>query len=164
MMANELEKGQAVALQGDARAHALAACLAQLAHWGAAVPPGEALVSDFGLDDFARVGLIEFWIANEIAAGYCGKYLFVFDGQACPLHRHRTKHETFFVMHGAVRMTLDGTARDLAPGEVVPVPPGTEHGFRGLGPALLLEVSMPSVIADNVFTDPRITVYGEGAA
>ena len=25
--------------------------------------------------------LIEFWIANEMDAGYCAKYLFVFDGQ-----------------------------------------------------------------------------------
>ena len=38
--------------------------------------------------EFDRVGLIEFWIANEKEAGYCGKYLFAFDGQQCPAHSH----------------------------------------------------------------------------
>ncbi|HEY3377997.1 MAG TPA: D-lyxose/D-mannose family sugar isomerase [Armatimonadota bacterium] len=154
----ELEKALTLALQGDARTQALTACREQLARWGMVMPTVEPLVSDFGIDDFAQTGLIEYWIANEMAAGYCGKYLFVFDGQSCPLHAHKVKHETFFLVHGRVRMSYHGEVREMAPGDVLPVWPGVEHGFTGLGPALLLEVSMPCVIADNYFADPRIQV------
>ena len=92
---DELEKGLAIALTGPRRDQALAAFREQIGNWGVALPPVEPLVLDFGLGEFDQTGLIEYWIANEAAAGYCGKYLFVFDGQACPRHRHAAKHETF---------------------------------------------------------------------
>ena len=124
--------------------------------WQAAIPPAEPLVLDFGLGDFKSTGLIEYWIANELEAGYCGKYLFVFDGQTCPTHHHKSKHETFFIMHGKVRMTCEGKARDLSAGDVLPMPPGVVHSFTGIGPALLLEVSTPCLTDDNYFEDSRI--------
>ena len=95
---------------------------------------------------------------NETQAGYCGKYLFVFDGQTCPQHRHTTKHETFFVVKGQVRMQFGERAFNLGEGDVLPVPPGTFHSFTGLGPALLLELSMPCEIDDNDFADQRIPI------
>ena len=73
------------------------------------MPPSQRLVLDFGLGDFKGTGLIECWLANEVAAGYCGKYLFVFDRQTCPAHLHRKKHETFFIAKGRVRMVIDST-------------------------------------------------------
>ncbi|NQT19917.1 MAG: D-lyxose/D-mannose family sugar isomerase [Planctomycetes bacterium] len=111
---------------------------------------------DFGLGRFHEIGLIEYWIANEIEAGYCGKYLFVFDGQTCPMHHHREKMETFFIVRGTVRMIMDATERRMAAGDVLPVRPGHKHSFSGIGPALLLELSKPCIIADNVFEDQRI--------
>jgi mannose-6-phosphate isomerase-like protein (cupin superfamily) len=124
------------------------------------MPPAEMLVEDFGLGDFRRVGLIECWVANEMEAGYCGKFLFVFDGQECPLHHHRTKHETFYIVHGTVSMSFDGKTRVMRPGEVLPVPPGKQHSFRGVGPALLLEVSKTCEVDDNYFANPRIPYGG----
>lgn len=155
---DELDKGLALAMTGAVRDAALAAFRQQIQEWQVALPSVEPLVLDFGLGDFARAGLVEYWIANETAAGYCGKYLFVFDGQSCPRHRHMTKHETFFVVKGCVRIHGDGPDLHLVPGDVLPVPPGVLHGFTGCGPALLLELSMPCRIEDNVFADPRIPI------
>jgi D-lyxose ketol-isomerase len=152
----ELEKAIAGGLAPDAAAPWLARCRETLAAWSVALPPAPPLVSDFGLGEFAKTGLIEFWIANEEAAGYCAKYLFVFDGQSCPMHAHGRKHETFFLVRGRVRLTHRGGAVTLEPGAVVPVAPGEVHGFTGLGPALLLEASTPCRVADNRFEDPRI--------
>ena len=42
--------------------------------------------------------LIENWVVNEEDEGYCGKFLFVFDGQMCPCHYHPFKHDTCFHM------------------------------------------------------------------
>ncbi len=147
----------ALQLQGSARHAALALFRQQLAAWGITMPPVEPLVLDFGLGAFDRVGLIECWLANEVAAGYCGKYIFLAGGQECPLHAHHTKHETFCAVRGRLRVLLDGRPHVLEEGQTLPVPPGEVHTFRGEdGPALILELSMPCNPRDNLFVDPRI--------
>lgn len=156
----ELDKGLEISLGGPQAEEALSAFRRQIESWGLAMPPVEPLVLDFGLGDFARVGLVECWIANEVEAGYCGKFLFVVDGQTCPMHHHREKHETFFLVKGRVRMACDGVEREMGEGEVLPVPPGKDHQFTGIGPALLLEVSKPCMIDDNYFRDPAIPIGG----
>lgn len=149
----ELDQGLSIALTGMAAEKVKTAFYAQMREWGVALPPNPLLILDFGLNEFDRVGLVESWICNETEAGYCGKYLFVFDGQSCPRHQHKKKHETFFVVHGNVRMNLDGEEQDFEPGSVIPVGPGVTHGFTGIGPVLLLELSKPCFIADNFSPD-----------
>lgn len=147
---------QDLQLWGSERDRAVAEMRTQVAAWGLAMPDVEPLVIQFGLGEFRKTGEIEHWIANEPASGYCGKFLFVFDGQTCPYHRHDVKHETFFVLKGRVRMVVDGAERVLAEGDTLVMPPGVRHSFTGLGCALLLEVSMPSTLNDNFFEDRRI--------
>jgi len=155
---DERNKADVIAVNGPARQDALRECHAQLAAWQLAMPSHEPLVSDFGLAEFRRTGLIEYWVANEMEAGYCGKFLFVFDGQTCPMHWHKEKHETFFIVRGQVEMDFDGSIRRMRPGDCLPVPPGRPHRFTGKGPALLLEVSKPCLVDDNVFEDPDIPI------
>jgi len=157
---HELKKALSIALQGPKAEFALRRFHRQMKAWQIALPPVEPLVLDFGLGRFDEVGLIECWIANEREAGYCGKYLFVFDGQSCPEHRHRRKHETFFVVRGKARFCCNGRNRNLGEGRVLPVKPGTPHGLTGNGPVLLLELSMPCEIDDNFFTDRSIPIGG----
>jgi len=147
-------------LTGPERQRALDRCLAMIHDWGLTMPHVEPLVLDFGLGKFDEVGEIEFWIANQEEAGYCGKFLFVADGQTCPYHKHDKKHETFFVMKGQVRMIVDGEEKVLGEGDVLVMPPGQRHSFTGVGPALLLEVSMPSIRQDNFFADKAIGEHG----
>lgn len=111
---------------------------------------------DFGLGQFEEIGLVEFWIANELDAGYCGKYMLSGDGQQCPRHLHRIKHETFFVVHGCFEITFGDESFTIREGDTVAIPPGHLHSFRGVGESLLLELSMPCEISDNYFEDPRI--------
>ena len=141
---------------GDVRRRALEHCRRAIRGWGLTMPDVEPLVLNFGLDRFAEVGEIEFWVANEEAAGYCGKFLFVADGQTCPYHKHNRKHETFFVLKGKVRMVVDGVEHVLSEGDTLVMPPQKRHAFTGIGPALILEVSMPSRRADNFFADKQI--------
>jgi quercetin dioxygenase-like cupin family protein len=138
----------------------LAHCRDTIRGWGLTMPDVEPLALDFGLGKFDEIGEIEFWVANEEEAGYCGKFLFVADGQTCPYHRHDVKHETFFVMKGAVRMVVDGEEKILREGDTLVMSPGQRHSFTGVGPALLLEVSMPSTRQDNFFADPAIGDHG----
>ena len=144
-------------LQGAARDEALAKADAILEGWGLIMPPGEPLTPHFGLGDFYRIGEIEYWIVNDRVNQYCGKFLFMFDGQRCPSHHHNMKDETFYIVRGVVSMTAGDETFTLRPGEVFKMRPGVEHTFAAVGgPALVLEVSLPSIEHDNVFADPRI--------
>ena len=156
----ELKKALDICFKGRQATRALARFRTLLRTWELAMPKVEPLVLDFGLGEFAATGLIEYWVANEEKAGYCGKFLFVFDGQTCPLHRHRTKHETFFIVKGQVRMHFGAKTLVLKEGDVLPVAPWKYHSFTGIGPALLLEVSMPCQVDDNFFHDRRIPFGG----
>jgi len=119
------------------------------------MPLVEPLVMDFGQGDFNRVGLVEYWVANELEAGYCGKYLFLFDGQQCPAHSHKQKHETFFVVKGKVKMVVGKKEQVMNQGDVLAMPPEDVHSFTGIGNALVLEMSTPCLVADNNFQHPK---------
>ena len=141
---------------GEEREAALKECRQQIAQWRLTMPEGEPLVIHFGLKNFRQTGEIEFWVVNEENAGYCGKFLFVSDGQTCPFHCHKIKHETFYVLKGKIEMATEGRSRELSAGDVLVIAPNRGHSFTGIGNALLLEVSMPSTLNDNFFADTAI--------
>ena len=143
-------------IYGKARKDALAKFNAQLKKWGITMPKVTPQVLDFGLGDFKKTGLIEYWVANETREGYCGKFLFVFDGQTCPYHHHDFKHETFFILKGTVTMKVGGKRIARKEGSFLAMQQGTDHSFTGKGPALLLEFSKPCKPNDNIFENKSI--------
>jgi hypothetical protein len=44
----------------------------------------------------------------------------------------------------------------MIPGDCLPIPPRAPHSFAGRGPALLLEISKPCLVAENVLQNPDI--------
>lgn len=157
---DELEKGLEIALKGDAAEREAREVRRFVESWGLALPDIPALVIDFGLGDFRSVGEMEFWIANETEAGYCGKFLFVWPGQTCPKHMHKTKLETFFVVRGRMTMEYEGVERVMKTGDLLRAETGAMHRFTGIEATLILEVSKPSIVSDNFFEDPRIPIGG----
>jgi mannose-6-phosphate isomerase-like protein (cupin superfamily) len=143
-------------LRGPAREEALIRIRTVLDGWGLKLP-GEPMPLHFGLYDFENIGETEFWIVNDTTNNYCGKFLFMFAGQRCPLHYHRIKDETFFIVRGEVEMEVDNAVFILQPSDVYKMTPGANHTFRAVnGPSLVLEVSLPSIQGDNFFADTRI--------
>jgi N-acetylneuraminate synthase len=145
-----------VELSGPKREKVLAAIQEQIGTWGLTMPPVQPLPLHFGLNRFEEIGETEFWVVNDEEHGYCGKFIFIFDAQTCPYHQHHVKHETFFVLRGSVRVKVGDEQRTMRQGDFLSMPPGTGHSFTGLGPALLLEVSMASILLDNYFADHSI--------
>jgi D-lyxose ketol-isomerase len=152
-MTDKIDKMQ---LSEPQRGNAIKAFKDQIDKWGLVMPKTELLVLDFGLGRFQEIGLIESWIINEFEAGYCGKYMFVFDKQTCPMHSHRQKHETFFVVKGKIQVTTDSGVKILEQGNVLPLATDVKHSFTGIGNALILEISKPCDINDNQFIDNKI--------
>jgi quercetin dioxygenase-like cupin family protein len=53
-------------------------------------------------------------------------------------------------------MKVNGEETVKQTGDILVVSPETKHSFTGLGPCLLLEVSMPSVPGDSYFADSSV--------
>ena len=132
----------------------------QIAQWGLALPDVPPLILDFGLGKFDEIGETEYWIANEAAGGYCGKFMFMFQGQTCPNHYHKEKLETFFIVKGKVRMEYDGTDRILNPGDVLLIDLDKYHRFHAVETSLILEVSKPCIGGDSHFENTAIPFGG----
>lgn len=148
-------------IKGDERAKALSDAKKVIDSWGLVMPSETPLTPHFGLKDFYRIGEIEYLIINNEENGYCGKYIFLFQGQRCPCHCHKIKDETFFIVKGIVSMTADERTFEMKAGDTFRMLPGVKHTFMAAGgPALVLEVSQPSRLNDNFFEDKRIGKNG----
>ena len=145
---------------GENRQGILNRIQAQMDSWGLAFPAEKPIVFHFGLGEFENIGETEFWISNEVEAGYCAKFMFVFNSQSCPYHYHKHKHETFCIVKGAAHVRMEDRAETLEEGDRLVLAPETKHGFTGVGNCLILEVSMPSIPGDSYFEDKRIGNLG----
>ncbi|MFU8802381.1 MAG: cupin domain-containing protein [Bradymonadaceae bacterium] len=78
------------------------------------------------------------WLASGEKA-YLGKIALA-PGAVVPLHRHESEEYLYIVEGGGV-MTIEGKEYELAPGTVVLVPTGFEHGYvNGPAPTKALQV------------------------
>ena len=65
-------------------------------------------------------------------------------------HRHQKHDETFYVIAGTARFTVDDTQREAPAGTFVSVPIGAEHTFANPGeePAIILNTFTPDLYVD----------------
>lgn len=123
--------------------------------------PGEAeleISHHYGLDRFDEVGLTMLTVINR---GYCKKLLVLLPGQSHPEQFHKQKEETFHVLHGDIRLELDGKASVCRPGDVVTVEPGVRHAFSSESGAVIEEISSTHFKSDSFYTDPAINANTE---
>jgi mannose-6-phosphate isomerase-like protein (cupin superfamily) len=132
----------------------------QMKEWELTLPAIEPLILDFGLGDFTDIGETEFWIANELQGGYCGKFMFLFSGQTCPKHYHFQKLETFYIQKGRVKMEYEGNEIVMNQGDVLLINLEKYHRFTALETSLILELSSPCIGGDNFFENKMIP-YGK---
>ena len=90
----------------------------------------------------------EEWFANNIQEDYCGKILTILENQATSMHYHADKHETFYVLQGALTVewidTKQGTVNTsvLGQGGVMEMPRNRPHKLIATrGNVKLVEVS-----------------------
>ena len=153
-----------LSLQGENRRQALPKIHQVVASWGLKLPDVTPDPLHFGYDEFYRIGETEFNVNNNVAEGYCGKFMFMFAGQKCPMHHHRVKHETFFIVKERVEMELDGKTFVMEQGDTLVVNQNAKHAFTALVDSLILECSKPDLVEDSIFDDERINkLIAEGS-
>ncbi|MDA0990529.1 MAG: D-lyxose/D-mannose family sugar isomerase [Verrucomicrobia bacterium] len=151
------------------------------ARHGWALPPTPRWdVTDFGLGDFARCGLVLINLAEH--PEYCEKIMYARNGQITPRHYHAVKKEDIICRFGRLVIDLGGGAEEvilavngaartlptreplvLTAGERVTLTPGIQHAFWPESAyAIIGEVSTANDDRnDNFFADPRVGRYSE---
>jgi D-lyxose ketol-isomerase len=125
---------------------------------GIVLAKGEEIeITDFGKNDYARLGLGLVIRVSE--PEYGSKWLTLLPAQVCPNHHHKHIKETFFVIKGHVRMRTGDEVVDLRAGDKLTMPPGTWHTFTSDDGAIIEEVTTRQVEGDSYFEDPGIKRY-----
>jgi quercetin dioxygenase-like cupin family protein len=152
-----------LSLQGEEQKLVLDKINRVIESWGLKLPDVPADALHFGYNDFLNTGETEFNINNNVEQGYCGKFMFLFSGQTCPMHHHRKKHETFFIVKGKVNMELSGRQYLLNQGDRLIVDQLAKHRFTALEDSLILESSKPDLVDDSIFEDQMINriIFGK---
>jgi len=143
-------------LVGEEKEIAVNKCKKKVDSWGLTLPDVYACPFHFGLNDFYRIGEIEFDINNNIKEGYCGKLIFIFKDQTCPVHHHKIKHETFYLIKGKVKMEIEDGPIIMEQGDIFVMDQNVKHKFTGLEDSLILESSKPDIVEDSIFDDESI--------
>jgi mannose-6-phosphate isomerase-like protein (cupin superfamily) len=88
------------------------------------------------------------WALTE---AYCGKLLFVREGESLSLQYHEAKDESWYVQEGRAELELSALGTDdrelieICPGDCFRFRPRTVHRLRALEDTLVIEVSTPDI-------------------
>lgn len=142
-------------------------------------------VTDFGLGDWERYGLVLINLADE--PEYCEKLMYARAGMETPAHCHAKKKEDIIARRGVLRITLwknkllldegmvafklngepreapSGSVIDLQAGHRITLVPGVYHAFAPLTDGCVIgEVSTANDdLNDNFFVDPNVGRYSQ---
>ena len=87
---------------------------------------------------FAGVRLKHAVRAGDTHGAFSSHVVLVDPGCALLAHRHPDQDEQHAVLRGSGRLTLDGAARDYAPGDIAVMPRGREHAVVAGADGLVL--------------------------
>ena len=107
----------------------------------------------YGLEMFHQYGLTMITVVNR---GYCKKILILLAGQTHPEQYHKQKEETFHVLWGNGKISLDGIEQSMSPGQVFVIEPETRHMLFTEEGIILEEISSTHYPDDSYYTDLAI--------
>lgn len=118
------------------------------------VPTGSTceISHHYGLDKYSETGVAMIDCVNR---EYCKKILAVLPGQSHPTHYHAKKEETFVVLHGELKLTLDGVDRVLRKGDLITIERNMKHSFASDTGCIFEEISSTHYINDSYYDDER---------
>jgi N-acetylneuraminate synthase len=115
---------------------------------------GEAkLYHHRGFDNFLSVGAL---FISVIQHDYCKFIVVMLKGQAYPLHYHRIKDESYFILYGDLKVVVEEETAELTKGDILNVPRRFTHSFSSDSGCVFEEVSTAYLNNDSVYEDSDI--------
>lgn len=106
-----------------------------------------------GIDRFNEVGAI---FISVIQNDYCKFIVAMLGGQSYPVHYHRIKDESYFILYGDLKVTIEDETSRLEKGDVINVPRRFMHSFSTERGCVFEEVSTAYLNNDSVYDDESI--------
>ncbi|MDC0343252.1 N-acetylneuraminate synthase family protein [Alphaproteobacteria bacterium] len=107
----------------------------------------------YGVRKFMQYGVV---IINIINRDYCKKILVQLPNQIHPPQYHKLKEESFQVLSGSLKVTLDDKEKTLFPGDICLILPGVWHSFTTDTGCIFEEISTTHFTNDSVYKDKKI--------
>jgi sialic acid synthase SpsE/quercetin dioxygenase-like cupin family protein len=119
------------------------------------IPPRSEfeLSHHLGFEHFDKVGASLFTIVNR---GYCKKVIVLLPGQKHPEHMHKMKDESFLIVAGSMRCSLNEQMREYCVGDVITLEPGVRHAFESDDGCVFEELSSTHLPDDSYYTDVAV--------
>ncbi len=114
----------------------------------------------YGMEHFDRYGAT---LVECVNRGYCKKLIVQLPRQRHPAHFHKSKEETFQVLHGVLDMELDGRRKTLYPGDTAVILQGVWHEFWTETGAIVEEISSTHYNNDSFYADKAINRLARSA-
>lgn len=106
-----------------------------------------------GIENFASIGAV---FISVIQHDYCKFIVVMLKGQTYPLHYHRIKEESYFILYGDLKVNIEEETVELSKGDLVNVPRRYSHSFSTANGCVFEEVSTAYLNNDSVYDDPNI--------
>lgn len=106
-----------------------------------------------GLEYFEEVGAI---FISVIQHDYCKFIVIMLKGQFYPVHYHRIKDESYFILYGDLEVNIEDKKVYLQKGDLINVPRRFTHSFCTESGCVFEEVSTAYLNNDSVYEDEHI--------
>lgn len=108
----------------------------------------------FGLERFPEWGAALIHLINR---DYSKIVVVMLAGQKYPEHKHGTKDETYYMLHGNLDVKTETGTQSLTPGQTFSVAKGVLHSFSTSTGAVFEEIATRYFQGDSVYVDESIT-------
>jgi N-acetylneuraminate synthase len=106
-----------------------------------------------GFENFTSVGAA---FINVIQHDYCKFIVVMLPNQTYPLHFHRIKDESYFILSGDLNVVVEEDEHTLLKGDILNVPRRFTHSFKTKNGCVFEEISTAYLDNDSVYDDKRI--------
>lgn len=107
----------------------------------------------YGLERFHEYGAALIHLINR---DYSKIVVVMLPGQQYPEHKHITKDETYYILHGILEVSIDGGTQRLSPGQTFSVARGAIHSFKTDEGVVFEEIATRYIKGDSIYIDERI--------
>lgn len=107
----------------------------------------------YGIENFDAYGCAIFSLINR---EYCKKYIILLPNQTHPAQFHKIKEETFILISGDLKLTIDEKNINLMPGSIITIPRNSIHEMTTNNGCVIEELSTTHIPDDSYYLDEKI--------
>jgi Sialic acid synthase len=107
----------------------------------------------YGIEKFSECGAVLVSIINR---AYSKMLVIMFPGQSYPRHHHIQKDESYHILHGDLKVEINGAENILKRGDIISINHGQPHSFKTTNGVIIEEIATTYIQGDSLYEDNEI--------